>query len=127
MCIGNVVPVGNVIQEKTSNLDKISTVTNLEVWEGLQMFLWRLFWKFSEYEKEMMCSLVEHWDKLKNPFARICLPSDGAQVSSKLRAEVKRMTFLERRDLYLAMSYMRIYMHVNKSVLLQVTAASGCN
>lgn len=35
MCKGNMVPVGNVIQEKTSSLDKISTVTNLEVWGGL--------------------------------------------------------------------------------------------
>lgn len=31
----HVVSVGNVFQEKASSLDKIFTVTNLEVWEGL--------------------------------------------------------------------------------------------
>ena len=31
----HVVLVGNMIQEKASSLDRISTATNLEVWEGL--------------------------------------------------------------------------------------------
>lgn len=42
----------------------------------------------------------------------ICLLM-AAQVSFQLNAEVKRLAFLERRNLYLVMRYMRIYMHVN--------------
>lgn len=102
----HVVPVGNVIQGKASSLDKIFTVTN-PGGLGQSLAVSLELWKISEYEWEKMCGLVEYQDKLRNQ-AKIHLLPVAAQAPFNLGAQVKRTTFLERRDLYLLMRYMLI-------------------